>query len=462
LAREKLTQKILFQNLKPNAMPGNQTPVLLRNGLKLFLLIVCILLFGILYKVNQSLFWALLILAPLLIFVMYSGRRKRQYPVIDSFTKSLIMPANSLGLENYAMQESNHGEGHKDLSATIGNHECSEPFRTSIFDIRIKNYFFKIPFRHQAKKLISNTPDPLLTESDTAELAGGGKILQIDPSYPGCRTERGGFDAGRFRQIASDYEVKMIELNLSPGTNPFFEILTGGRMAGFHPALDDSPLYSTLGYSVFSSAEGMILFLGSLREHSGGKPVGIRLFPGNKKDIYEICHAIHQTQIVPDFIVVDDPENSQSLITSSGIHSDMTLYEALLFLARTLQHYKLDNKIGLIAAGNIISPFEILKLLALGATAIHTEMLAYRVIRNSRNGTIEEQFDNMQPITRLYNMTMKTTAEMMEIGGFRGVSDITLPGIFKQLDKLYMNNYQESNELYLKSRAKTFMLNSQN
>lgn len=442
-------------------MPGNQTPVLSRNGIKLFLILVGIILFGILYKVNQSLFWALLILAPFLIFVMYSRRPGRHYPVMDSFSKSIIIPANSLGVDNYAMQGSNHGVGDKDLSATIGNTDCIEPFKTSIFDIRIQNYFFKIPFRQPASKLISNTPGQLLTESDTAELAGGGKILQIDPSYPGCRSERGGFDADRFRQIAHEEGIKMIELNLSPITNPFFEILTGGRIAGFHPIFE-SPFYSTLGYSVFSNAEGMILFLGSLREQSGGKPVGIRLFPGNRKDIYEICHAIQHTQIAPDFIVVDDPENNQSLLTSGGIHSDMTLYEALLFLARTLQHYKLDNKIGLIAAGNIISPFEILKLLALGATAIHTEMLAYRVIRNSRNRTIGKQVDDMQPITRLYNMTMQATAEMMETAGFKGVSDITLPGIFKQLDKLYMNNYQERNELYLKSRTNNFILNSQN
>ena len=57
--------------------------------------------------------------------------------------------------------------------------------------------------------------------------------------------------------------------------------------------------------AIFFNAEGMVLFLEKLRKLSGKKPVGISVSICNKKEFYEICHAIRKTEIIPDFIIVE-------------------------------------------------------------------------------------------------------------------------------------------------------------
>ena len=57
-------------------------------------------------------------------------------------------------------------------------------------------------------------------------------------------------------------------------------------------------------HSAFSSPEGLALFLGKLRELSGGKPVGIKLCVGQPPEFAALLHAFLDTGIVPDFITV--------------------------------------------------------------------------------------------------------------------------------------------------------------
>ncbi|MEO5998857.1 MAG: hypothetical protein ABIN89_18950 [Chitinophagaceae bacterium] len=114
-----------------------------------------------------------------------------------------------------------------DLSITIGNNNCAQPYKTSIYNIRVKDSFK----RRVVQKIIRESPSNdnvavSVEDMITYQLVGGEKILQIGPEYFGCRTERGGFDARKFKQNAGRESVKMVELNLSSANKQSCDIVS--------------------------------------------------------------------------------------------------------------------------------------------------------------------------------------------------------------------------------------------
>jgi hypothetical protein len=61
-------------------------------------------------------------------------------------------------------------------------------------------------------------------------------------------------------------------------------------------------------HSAFSTPIEMMQFIAKLRELSGGKPVGFKLCIGHPWEFLAICKAMLETEIYPDFIVVDGKE----------------------------------------------------------------------------------------------------------------------------------------------------------
>ncbi len=52
----------------------------------------------------------------------------------------------------------------------------------------------------------------------------------------------------------------------------------------------------------------MVEFIQTLRDLSGGKPIGFKLCIGRKSEFISICKAMHATRIYADFITVDGSE----------------------------------------------------------------------------------------------------------------------------------------------------------
>src|SRR5215469_8007133 len=61
-------------------------------------------------------------------------------------------------------------------------------------------------------------------------------------------------------------------------------------------------------HSAFSSPIEMMHFIGNMRSLSGGKPTGFKLCVGHPWEFLAICKAMLETEIYPDFIVVDGTE----------------------------------------------------------------------------------------------------------------------------------------------------------
>ena len=69
------------------------------------------------------------------------------------------------------------------------------------------------------------------------------------------------------------------------------------------------------------SAPGLCRFIGTLRELSGGKPVGFKLCIGQPEEFSDLVHAMLDTGILPDFITVDGGEGGTGAAPSEFINS---------------------------------------------------------------------------------------------------------------------------------------------
>jgi hypothetical protein len=312
-----------------------------------------------------------------------------------------------------------------ELKVQIGNDQCTQPYHALIFNVGSMKY----------SDLASTSIEPLknkeieYSECSTDEglktyhLAGGGLVLRIGPDYPECSTENGHFNSNAFKKTAQRPEVKMIELKLLPTIRSLYADNSLLNIAGPIQRKIDNNRFSGSAHTAFRNAEGMIHFLNNLRELSGGKPIGIRLCIDDKKKLYQICHAARKTELIPDFIVVEG--SGKNIIHSYGaIQTRINLYDALLFVTQTLQMYGLQNRIKVIADGNITSGFQILKVLALGANAVCTEMPNYTTL-------------------------MKDTLQLMKVCGFKSVKDISLSKFLGSLDELHSKILEIQNDRVL-------------
>lgn len=270
----------------------------------------------------------------------------------------------------------------KDLRVWIGNHQCLQPYHASFYNIGAMSYGAlsktAIQSLNEGAKLggfAHNTGEGGISEY---HLKGGDLIWQIGTGYFGCRTPEGRFNPMAFRNNALRPSVKMIELKLSQGAKPGHGgILPANKntpeIAAIRHVVPGTTVHSPTRHAEFDSPEGMVRFLQLMRELSEGKPVGFKLCIGDKQEFMNICNAIVATGIYPDFISVDGAEGGTGAAPLEFTdHLGMPLYDALAFVKQCLDAYELSEHIKIIAAGKIITGFDILKVISLGASACYS------------------------------------------------------------------------------------------
>lgn len=214
---------------------------------------------------------------------------------------------------------------------------------------------------------------------------GGADIVwNIGTAYFGCgkfgtNGERI-FDPVLFQENAK--HVKMIEIKLSQGAKPahggilpkekITQSIAEARNLPF-PSVADCT--SPPCHSAFSSAEGLCEFIKTLRELSGGKPVGFKLCIGQPEEFSQLVHAFLKTGIHPDFITVDGSEGGTgaapvefSDFVGAPLNDGLSLVHSILVGTGFRDpDDKSNSKIALIAAGKIITGDDMYKAFALGA-----------------------------------------------------------------------------------------------
>ena len=362
--------------------------------------------------------------------------------------------------------------GLKNLKISIGNHLCLQPYTASIYNIGAMSYGAlsktAIAALNRGAKMggfAHNTGEGGISEY---HLQGGDLVWQIGTGYFGCRNKEGRFNPVAFRINALRPQVKMIELKLSQGAKP--------GHGGILPANKNTPeiasirqveagitVHSPAGHAEFDTPEGMMHFLQRMRTLSGGKPVGFKLCIGDKQEFVDLCNAAVSTGFVPDFITVDGGEGGTGAAPLEfSDHLGMPLYDALSFVRQTLDDLGLSAHIKILAAGKIITGFDILKTLSLGASACYSArgmMFALGCIQALKcdsgkcpTGVATQDpllYNGLDPTdkgVRVYNFhlnTIKATKELMEACGFSSVQNVYASRFFRRIDEETTKSFEE-------------------
>ncbi|WP_439588667.1 FMN-binding glutamate synthase family protein [Hydrogenophaga sp.] len=277
---------------------------------------------------------------------------------------------------NHSLQPS-HIATH-DFRLTIGGADCTQPYEASVFNISAMSF----------GSLSANAIQALNAGAkrggfahDTGEgsisayhrLHGGDLIWEVASGYFGCRDEEGRFSPDRFKANAIDAQVKMIEIKLSQGAKPGVGgILPGAKVTPEIAAARGVPVgmdcISPPSHSAFSTPVELMHFIVQLRELSGGKPVGFKLCIGHPWEWFAMVKAMLQTGITPDFIVVDGSEGGTGAAPLEFTdHVGAPLQEGLRLVHNTLMGVNLRDRIKIGCAGKVISAFDIVRAMAIGA-----------------------------------------------------------------------------------------------
>jgi glutamate synthase domain-containing protein 2 len=202
---------------------------------------------------------------------------------------------------------------------------------------------------------------------------GGDLVGEIGSGYFGCRDADGRFNEENFVKNATAEQVKMIEVKLSQGAKPGHGgVLPGVKVSPDIAAARGVPVgvdcISPPRHSAFSTPQGLLEFVDTLRRLSGGKPTGFKLAMGHPWEWFAVAKAMQETGILPDFIVVDGGEGGTGAAPLEFTdHVGAPLREALLLVHNTLVGLNLRQHIRIGAAGKVVTAFDIARTLALGA-----------------------------------------------------------------------------------------------
>jgi glutamate synthase domain-containing protein 2 len=260
----------------------------------------------------------------------------------------------------------------------IGGPDCAKPYSASVFNISAMSFGALSPNAIRALNVGAKKGN---FAHDTGEGGysayhrenGGDIIWEIGSGYFSCRNADGTFCAKKFQANADSDQIKMVELKLSQGAKPGHGgVLPAAKVSAEIAASRGVPVgvdcISPAHHSAFSTPIEMMQFIATMRRLSGGKPAGFKLCVGHPWEFLAICKAMLETEIYPDFIVVDGMEGGTGAAPLEFVdHLGMPLREGLNFVHNALIGIDARDRIKLGAGGKIISAFDIARVIALGA-----------------------------------------------------------------------------------------------
>ena len=261
---------------------------------------------------------------------------------------------------------------------TIGGQDCSKAYSASVFNISAMSFG---ALSSNAIRALNSGAKRGNFAHDTGEGGyspyhrenGGDIIWEIGSGYFSCRNEDGTFCAEKFEAGACSDQVKMVELKLSQGAKPGHGgVLPAAKVSAEIAATRGVPMgidcISPSRHSAFSTPIEMMEFIAAMRRLSSGKPAGFKLCIGHPWEFLSVCKAMLETNIYPDFIVVDGTEGGTGAAPLEFTdHLGMPLREGLNFVHNALIGINARGRIKVGASGKIVSAFDIARVMALGA-----------------------------------------------------------------------------------------------
>jgi glutamate synthase domain-containing protein 2 len=260
----------------------------------------------------------------------------------------------------------------------IGGKDCTKPYKSSVLNISAMSYGAlsgnAIQALNRGAKMggfAHDTGEGSISRYHRKE--GGDLIWELGTGYFGCRNLDGSFSPEAFQVQAAQEQVKMIEIKISQGAKPGHGgILPAAKLtkeiaeARMIPMGQD--VISPASHSAFSTPTEMMFFIAKLRDLSGGKPVGFKMCIGHKWEFMALLKAMIETGIKPDFIVIDGAEGGTGAAPIEfANHIGTPLVEGLKFACNALTGAGLRDGIKVGASGKVVSAFDMIRLLSIGA-----------------------------------------------------------------------------------------------
>lgn len=279
---------------------------------------------------------------------------------------------------NHSMNAISFKDVDENPRVKIGSSQCTKPYLASMYNISAmsygslsKNAILALNSGAKQGGFYHNTGEGGLSPYHLEP--GGDIVWNIGTGYFSTRTPDGKFSVEEYSKRATLDNVKMIEIKFSQGAKPGHggilpkEKVTD-EIAKIRLVEKGNDIVSPPKHSAFTNPLELMDFIKLLRESSGGKPIGIKICIGDKSEFISICKAMIQTKTYLDFITVDGGEGGTGAAPPEySDHVGMPLRDALAFVYDCLNGFGLKNEIKIIASGKIISGFDIIRCLSIGA-----------------------------------------------------------------------------------------------
>jgi len=352
-----------------------------------------------------------------------------------------------------------------DFRIEIGGKDCLQKYSASIFNISAMSFG---SLSANAVMALNQGAKKGNFAHDTGEgsisiyhrVHGGNLIWEIGSGYFGCRNPDGSFNANKYTENALDPQVKMIEIKLSQGAKPGHGgILPGSKVtaeiAEARGVNEGEACISPASHSAFSTPLEMMHFVKKLRDLSGGKPVGFKLCIGHPWEWFGIVKAMLETNIYPDFIVVDGSEGGTGASPVEFTnHVGTPLQDGLRLVHNTLMGVNLRNQIKIGCSGKIISAFDMAVAFAMGADWCNSArgfMFSIGCIQaqvcntgfcptgvTTQDPARQKALvvpDKAERVYNFHNESLKTLKALVEAAGLHHPSEINSSHIVRRINK---------------------------
>ncbi len=362
---------------------------------------------------------------------------------------------------------------HSDERLMVGGAACRLPYSASVFNVSgmsygslSKNAVLALNRGAKMGGFAHNTGEGGLSPYHLEP--GGDLVWQIGTGYFSCRNRDGSFSADEFARRATLPNVKMIEIKLSQGAKPGHGgILPAAKLTpeivAIRGVVPGEDVISPPAHSAFSTPAGLLQFVSTLREASGGKPVGFKLCVGKRHEFLGIVKAMLESGIMPDFITVDGAEGGTGAAPME--FSDFVgtpLNEGLSFVHYSLVGAGIRDKIRVIASGKVNTGFQVATKIALGADACNAAramMFAIGCIQALRCNTNKcptgvatqdaelvaglDVGDKSHRVARFHKETVRSFFEILGAAGLRKRADLKPWYISKRVSSGEVRGYHE-------------------
>ena len=357
-----------------------------------------------------------------------------------------------------------------DFRVQVGGSKCTQPYNISLFNVSAMSFGALsanaiMALNLGAKKggFAHDTGEGSISRYHREH--GGDLIWEIGSGYFGCRNDDGTFNPDRFKKNALSPQVKMIEIKLSQGAKPGHGgVLPGPKVTPEIAEARGVPVgvdcVSPAAHSSFSTPTELLQFVQTLRDLSEGKPVGFKLCIGHPWEWFGIAKAMSTTGILPDFIVVDGSEGGTGAApVELTDHMGMPMLEGLRLVHNTLVGLNLRQHIRLGASGKIISGFDVMRTVALGADWCNSArgfMFALGCIQaqTCHTGNCPTGVTTQDPkrqialvvpnkserVLNFHHQTLESVQEMLQAVGLSKPSDLSLKHIMRRVSEHEIQN----------------------